>query len=253
MLQFVASTQADQVVFQDAAGRTLTTRDVEQVTGQVPWTAAGRAGVPEEAVQLHQKARMAGTKGDHRRALALLDRARALAPGWPHPVYDAAVTRLLQGDAVAAEELYAEVDRLAPRGFFTCKATLDSLRRERTGALPAGFSRAFTTLEWLDDLTKKQAILEGIVEQYPAFAPAWKELAALLKDADARWQAITKGLGGSPDGDTRGMLLIGKALILVQRGEQPEAIRILGELALDPQSTLAAETLAKAALARVAR
>jgi hypothetical protein len=138
-------------------------------------------------------------------------------------------------------------------GFFTGKTTLDCLRRERAGALPAGFTRAFVTLEWLDDRPKKKAILEDIVRRYPAFPPAWKELAPLVEDPDARWRAITKGLEGSPDGETRGVLLINKAVILLWRGQRPEAVRILGELALDPGSTLAAETLAKATLAQVTR
>jgi len=245
--------QADRLVFTDAAGRTLTSRDLEDVTGRVQWALIGSDSVPAEARQLHERARIAGTKGDYRRALELLERARARAPGWPHPVYDAAVTHLLQGHAVTAEELYAEVDRLAPRGFFTGKTTLDCLRRERAGALPVGFSRAFITLEWLDDPPKRKAILEDIVEKYPAFAPAWKELAPLLEDPDARWQAIAKGLEGSPDGETRGVLLINKAVMLLWRGDQPEAVRILGELALDPESTLATETLAKATLAQVAK
>ena len=245
--------QADRLLFTDAAGRTLTTRDLEDATGRVQWAVIGGDSVPAEARQSHEKARIAGTKGDYRRALELLERARAHAPGWPQPVYDAAVTHLLQGHAVTAEELYAEVDRLAPRGFFTCKTTLDCLRRERIGALPAGFSRAFVTLEWLDDRPKKKAILEDIVQRYPAFPPAWKELAPLVEDPDARWRAITKGLEGSPDGETRGVLLINKAVILLWRGKRQEAVRILGELALDPGSTLAGETLAKATLARVTR
>ena len=247
------SKQPNRLVFTDPAGRTLTTRDLEEVTGQVQWAIIGSGPVPAEAQQLHQKARVAGTKGDYRRALELLERARARAPGWPHPVYDAAFTHLLQGHSITAEELYAEVDRLAPRGFFTCKTTLDCLRRERAGALPAGFTRAFVTLEWLDDLPKKKAILKDIVRRYPAFPPAWKELAPLVEDLDARWRAIAKGLEGSPDGETRGVLLINQAVILLWRGNRQEAVRILGELALDPGSTLAAETLAKATLAQVTR
>lgn len=134
----------DRLVFTDTTGRTLTTRDLEGVTGRVPWAAVGSQSVPAEAMSLHRKAQMAGTRGDPRRALELLDRARALAPGWPYPVYDAARTHLLEGDAVTAEGVYAEVDRLAPRGFLACQPTLYGLRRERTGELPpasAGRSR----------------------------------------------------------------------------------------------------------------
>jgi tetratricopeptide (TPR) repeat protein len=241
----------DRLVFQDAAGRVLTTLDLEGFTGQVDWEIRGGDPVPAAATRLHEEARAAGSHGDFERALRLLDQAHALAPRWPYPVYDAAFTCLLQGDQETAERFYAEVDRMAPRGFFTCKTTLDSLRRERSGELPEGFCRAFITLESLDDPPRKRAILAGMVARCPAFAPAWKELAALLEDPADQLRAIEAGLGGNPDGETRGVLLINKALILHQRGKQDAAVAILGELALDPASTLATETLAKAALAQI--
>jgi tetratricopeptide (TPR) repeat protein len=166
-------------------------------------------------------------------------------------VYDAAFTYLLQGDTDTAERCYAQVDRLAPRGFFTCKTTLDCLRRERAGELPAGFCRAFTTLESLGELPRKKAVLESLVARFPGFAPAWKELAALLDDPDDRLRAIERGLAAGPDPETRGMLLLNKALVANQLGDRAAAIAILGDLALDPASTLATETLAKATLAQV--
>lgn len=205
--------------------------------------------VPEEARRLHAEAREAGGRGDYRRALALLDRANELAPGWPYPVYDAAYTHLLQGDTAWAEELYAEVDRLEPRGFFTCKTTLDMLRRERTGELPAGFSQAFLMLEWADE-PGKRAALEHIVARYPGFAPAWKELAALLEDPAGQLRALENGLAASPDPETWGMLLLNKAAIIGQRGDEDEARRILTELTLDPAATLTAQTWARNLLQR---
>jgi tetratricopeptide (TPR) repeat protein len=241
----------ERLVFQDAAGRVLTTRDLEAFTGQVEWEIKGGHTVPTEAARLHEEARAAGARGEYDRALVLLDAAHALAPGWPYPVYDAAFTYLLQGDTDTAERCYAEVDRMAPRGFFTCKTTLDSLRRERAGELPEGFCKGFAALEALDDLPRKTAILDGIVARFPWFAPAWKELAALLDDPGDRLRAIERGLGAEPDPETRGMLLMNKALVLNQRGERGAAIAILGDLALDPASTLATETLAKATLAQV--
>jgi len=81
--------------------------------------------------------------------------------------------------------------------------------------------------------------------------PAWKELAALLDDQADRFQAIERGLGGNPDPDTQGMLLISKAVIMAGRGDRDTAFSMLAELALAPQSTLAAEHLAKAMLARL--
>lgn len=241
----------ERLVFQDAAGRVLTTRDLEEFTGQVDWEIKGGHTVPTEAVRLHEEARAAGARGEYDRALVLLDAAHALAPGWPYPVYDAAFTYLLQGDTDTAERCYTQVDRLAPRGFFTCKTTLDSLRRERAGKLPAGFCKGFAALESLDDPPRKKAILDGIVARFPGFAPAWKELATLLDDAGDRLRAIEKGLEAEPDPETRGMLLLNKALVLHQRGEHGAAVAVLGDLALDPASTLATETLAKATLAQI--
>jgi tetratricopeptide (TPR) repeat protein len=235
-------------VFRDAAGRELTARDLAGFTGRVRWEIIGADAIPQQAVRLHQDARQAGRHGDYARALALLDQARAMAPNWPYPVYDSAFTCLLQGDAARAEELYEQVDQMAPRGFFTCKTALDMLRRERAGDLFPGFSRAYATLEWLDR-SRKKTILQGITSKYPSFAPAWKELEAMLEDDADRLHAIEQGLRGKPDPDTRGILLISKASILAQHNDRDAAISILGDLALSPESTLATEHHAKAALA----
>jgi tetratricopeptide (TPR) repeat protein len=239
------------LVFRDSAGRELTTADLQGVSGKVRWEIIGASAIPEEASHLHGEARKAGGRGDYPHALDLFEQAHRLAPDWPYPVYDTAFAHLLQGDSKKAEESYAEVDRMAPRGFFTAKTSLDCLRRERAGVLPPGLCQAFATLEWMNDKAQKRAILEGIVEKFPAFPAAWKELALLLDDDDARLQAIARGLEHDPDGETKGILLINRALVLHRRGDHDGAVKILGELALDPQSTLGTEMLAKATLAQV--
>jgi hypothetical protein len=104
----------------------------------------------------------------------------------------------------------------------------------------------------MDDKAKETALLEGIVEQYPAFPPAWKELSSLLEDEDARLQAITRGLEHDPDPETKGMPLINRALALHRRGDHDGAIKIPGRF-FDPESTLGTEVLAKATLAQVVR
>jgi tetratricopeptide (TPR) repeat protein len=239
------------VVFKDASGRELTATDLEGVSGTVRWEVIGAGSVTPEASRLHTEGRAAGSRGDYARALELLNRAHELAPGWPYPVYDAAFSYLLQGDSVKAEERYAEVDRMSPRGFFTAKASLDCLRRERAGTLPPRFCMAFATLEFMEDKAKKKAMLEQIVAKFPSFPVAWKELSNLLDDRAARLEAIARGLEHDPDPDTRGMLLINKALILNGQGNHDDAVAILGALALDPESTLATEALAKAMLAKL--
>jgi tetratricopeptide (TPR) repeat protein len=242
----------ERVVFTDAAGRQLTTADLEGFTGRVRWEIVGGDPVPAQATALLEQARAAGGQGDLVLALTLLDQARALAPGWPYPVYDAAYIHLLQGNAAQAEELYAVVDTMAPRGFYTCKTSLDCLRRERAGGLFPGFCRAYATLEWLDQAWKK-TILERIVARYPSFAPAWSDLADLATSDDARFDAIEQGLRADPDPDTQAKLLINKAGLLSRRGDRDTAIAILGDLALSPESGLMAEHLAKASLAFLIR
>ena len=241
------------LVFKDAAGRELTSDQLKGISGSVQWELIGAHAIPAEASRLHSEARTAGERGDYALTLTLLDQAHRLAPNWPYPIYDKAFTYLLQGDSIRAEEHYAEVDRLAPRGFFTAKTSLDCLRRERAGMVPPGFCQSFVTLEWMDDKVKKRAILESIVEKFPAFPAAWKELSSLLDDDNARLLAITQGLEHDPDPDTKGVLLINRAMFLHHRGDRDSAIAILGELALDPQSTLGVEMMAKAMLAQVVR
>ena len=238
----------ERLVFRDAAGRELTVRDLRGYTGRGRWEVIGADDVPPEAKRLHQEAREAGGRGDYARALDLLDQARAIAPRWPYPVYDAAFTYLLLGEPRMAEELYQRVDLMAPRGYFTCKASLDTLRRERAGELFPGFARAYATTEWMDPAERKR-LLAGIVDKFPGFALAWKDLSTLLDDDASRLHAIEQGLRGRPDGETLGVLLINKASILARRGERDTAVAILGELALSPDSTLATEHLAKVVLA----
>lgn len=241
------------LVFKDAAGRELTTDALKGASGNVGWEVIGADAIPPEAARLHVQAREAGGRGGYARALVLLEHAHRLAPDWPYPVYDSAYTYLLQGDATKAEELYAQVDRMAPRGYSTAKASLDCLRRERAGAVPAGFCRAFALLELSDDNANKRALLEGIVEKSPTFPPAWWKLSGLLDDDEARLRAIARGLEHDPDPETKGMLLISRALVLHGRGDRDGAVSLLGALALDPQSTLGTEMLAKNLLANVVR
>lgn len=241
------------VVFKDASGRELTTKDLASVTGKVQWEIVGGEAVPSNARKLHDQGRAAASRGDHEGAIVSFEEASRIAPSWPYPVYDAAFTYELMGDRAKAEAHYERVERLAPRGFFTAKTSLDCLRRERAQKLPEGFCKAFAMLEWMDDEDEKRKALESIVAKAPGYSPAWKALGPLLHDDEAYLRAITKGLDGNPDAETSGVLLINRALILARRGERENAIKVLGELALDPGSTLGTEMMAKAALASIVK
>lgn len=244
-----AEPPAAKVVFRDAKGRELTETDLAGVTGRVKWEIVGGENIPVKAQDLHRQGREAGGKGDHDKALALFTQARQEAPNWPYPVYDAAFTFLLKGDAAKAEELYAAVDQMAPRGFFTAKTALDCLRREKGGELKPGSYKAYVMLEWENDAGRKKSILEQLIKQSPKFPAAWKDLALLQEDAKVKLEFIENGLSHAPDGEVKGILLINMALTLNEQGKRDEATRILGELALAPESTLGTEHLAKVALA----
>jgi hypothetical protein len=68
------------ILFKDAAGRELTTDDLEGVSGKVRWEVIGAGAIPTEASRLHAEAREAGGRGDDPRALNLLEQAHRLAP-----------------------------------------------------------------------------------------------------------------------------------------------------------------------------
>jgi len=241
------------VIFRAADGRTLTMADLQGLSGAFQYEILGKSNVPAEAESLHKQARQAGGAGDYKKAIALLERASSLAPSWPYPVYDMAFTYLLMKDAENALKHYRRTVELAPRGFFTAITALDALEREAKGDLPAGTYLAYVSLEWMDDTGKKADAVRQLIKRVPGFAPAWKEQ-AMQADADAeKLAAIEKGLAANPDGETKGILLINKALIMERSGDHDGAVRLLGELALNPASTYATERLAKVTMANITK
>jgi tetratricopeptide (TPR) repeat protein len=240
-----AGASADDIVFRDKSGRVLTQSDLAAAAGAVDWEIRSTAPVSAEAQALHAKGRAAGQTGDSVAALGYFAQAAELAPDWPYPVYDAAFTYLLQRDFKTAYAYYQRVDAMAPRGFFTVKTAVDTLAKEAAGTLPEGLYLYLVSLEWQTDPAKKYQALVEMTEKFPQYAPAWKERAVLETDDDKQLLAIDNGLRGDPDAETRGYLLVNKALLLNRRGERDAAIAMLGELALDPASPGDIELIAK--------
>ena len=203
--------------------------------------------IPAEAHELHVQGRAASSAGDTALALELFQRAHVLAPTWAYPAYDMAFTYLLADDLDQAAHWYAHVDELEPRGFFTAKTALDTIRREQRGELFAGFSKQFALLEFESDETRLEA-LGHITRRFPAFAPAWEKLASLVDDDDERLRAIDHGLAGNPDDQTYGILVINRALITSRRGDPSGAKRSLEQLLADTRCTVDAEALANMTL-----
>jgi tetratricopeptide (TPR) repeat protein len=237
------------VIFRSADGRTLTTEDLRGATGNYRFEVVGEGQVPAEAESLHQQGREAGGRGDYKRALALFNRASKVAPQWPYPVYDTAFTYLLMHDYGAARTYYKKTLELRPCGFFTAITAADTLAREQKGELPVGTYLGYVSLETVDNPTRKAELIRALVKQLPEFAPGWKELASIIDNDDEKLAIVEKGLAAHPDAETKGILEINRAMILNLKGKREEAIRRLGELALDPESTFGTEHLAKASLA----
>lgn len=238
------------VVYRSSDGRVISRKVLEKVSGTFKYEIVGGEDVPPEAHELHQQARAAGSRGEYDSAVALLRRASEAAPRWPYPVYDLAHTYLLKGDFESARVYYRKTLELSPRGFFTAITALDTLEREHSGELPAGLYRAYLSLEWME-ASDRANLVRQMPERQPGFAPGLKERALLADEVAERLEWIERGLAANPDAETKGILLINKALSLNQRGEKDAAVKLLGELALDPQSTFATEHLAKAMLANV--
>ncbi|MFD0727164.1 tetratricopeptide repeat protein [Lysobacter brunescens] len=237
------------VIFRTPDGQVLTLADLRGLDGTFQYQLIGSDNVPAEAESLHRQARQAGAAGDYPRAITLLQQAAELAPAWPYPVYDMAFTYLLMNDSDNARKYYVKTVELSPRGFFTAITASDALCRERKGDLPEGTYLAYLSLEWMDDPERKAEAVRQLVERIPRFAPVWKEQAILAGSSTEKLAAIEKGLAANPDGETKGILTINKALIMAGNGDHDGAVQLLGNLALDPTSTYATEHLAKVTLA----
>ena len=238
------------LIFRDGSGRQLTKDDLKNTTGTVNWSVVGSDKVSDAAAALHEQGRAAGGKGEYAKAIELFNKAHEAAPTWPYPLYDLAYTYALMDQPEKALPTYERVVALAPRGFFTVMVTVDCLRREAAKEWAAGMCKRYQLAEF-EESGKRKAELEAIVAAAPGIAAAWKDLALDIEDDAQRLAALDKVLSHKPDPETRGIALVNKALVLDRMSKRPEAIKILGELALDPKSPLDVEQMSKMALAQM--
>ncbi|MEO7095143.1 MAG: tetratricopeptide repeat protein [Polyangiales bacterium] len=238
------------LVFRDASGRTLTKDDLKTATGRVDWSVVGSEHVSEAATALFNQGREAGGAGDYAKAVAFLTKAHDAAPTWPYPLYELAYTYELMDQPTAALAAYEQVVALAPRGFFTALASVDCLRREAAKEWAVGLCKRYALVEFAEP-SKRTAELQAIVAAAPGMAVAWKELALDIQDDAQRVAALDKALAAKPDPETRGLALSNKALALDRMGKHAEAVKILGELVLDPTSPLYVVEVSKLWLSQV--
>jgi tetratricopeptide (TPR) repeat protein len=238
------------IIFKDQEGHEIRKSDLKSATGKVQYELIGNQHVSPQASQLHQQSRHEGQQGNYLAALELLEQAHKLAPEWPYPVYDMAYTYLLQEDINNAVKYYTLVNQLAPGGFFTTKTALHTLKKEVNGNYPKGLYLAYLRIEWTNSIAQKEKIARNLIERVPDFAPAWKELANCLEESPQKLVAIEQGLQANPDLETKGMLLINKAIVLFNQGKHQEAIDILGYLIVDTENTIGTRESAKFVLSQ---
>lgn len=246
------SKNPNQLIFKDDHGNEISMSDLEGVTGRYNWEIVGDKKIPNEAIVLHQEARQHGGKGEYDEGIDKLLKANQIAPEWAYPVYDLGYTYLLRQDSPNALKYYERTDQLEPRGFFTAKTAYWSLKKEETGEYPKGLYLAYMQIEWKNSEEEKLQLAKAILEKFPNYAPAWKEIASKSNDNKERLSAIEKGLKSNPDLETKGMLLINKALIDDVEGDTSHAKIILGELIFDKESTVANIEMAKFVLSSIA-
>ncbi|MNJ91972.1 hypothetical protein D3C87_96270 [compost metagenome] len=204
--------------------------------------------INEQANVLHLEAREAGQAGNYQLAIEKLVEAMSIEPLWAYPVYDLAFTYLLVGDFDNALKYYRETDALEPDGFFTTKTAIYTLEGEKAGLFPEGLYTFYMQIEWTEEPEKKYHIAKQIADNVPLFAPAWKEIAYLQSDPEERMYSIEQGLAGNPDRETKGILLLNKAMILNDKGDREAAKMILAELIESQETTSANSEIARVAL-----
>jgi tetratricopeptide (TPR) repeat protein len=234
------------IIFKDSLGHVLSKSDLLNVTtGQVNYEIMGNQNIDPNASKLHQEARELGQSGKYDLSISKLEQAIKIQPTWAYPFYDLGYTYLLKGDFDNALKFYKKTNELEPKGFFTAKTALYSLEGEKLGKFPKGLYSMYLQIEWTDDVAKKLEIAKTISEKVPDYAPAWKELSMLLDDQTERLTAIERGLSKQPDSETKGILIINKAVILDNSGKKEEAKKILGNLIFSPDVTTGNIELAK--------
>ncbi|MFT5619351.1 MAG: tetratricopeptide (TPR) repeat protein [Arenicella sp.] len=235
------------ISFTDSAGNAISKEELSKSTGNFNYQIHGIGNVPQSAQVLHNEARAFGQAGDYKSAIEKLQKAHEEAPNWAYPPYDLAYTYLLQDDYENALKYYQLTDKIEPKGFYTSKIALHTLGREMSGDLKEGVYKSYISLEWIDNEAEKKEITKMLVSTFPDFAPGWNKYAVFLEGKE-RMDALEKGLSLDSDIQTKGSLLINKALSLSEVGNHETASEILMKIIFDSASTFGNIELAKFAL-----
>lgn len=238
-----------EVVFKAKDGRILTSADLVNVDGTVDWEIVSGKTIPQEAIDMHNLGRQFGQKGENTKAIDSFKNASLIAPNWSYPYYDMAYTYLLDSKASLALENYNKADKHSPNGFFTTKTAVHYLSLEATGKLPEGLYIYYLSHEWGKSSEEQRVIFNNILSKFPSYGPAWEKMAGLVDEPEKKLEMIDRGLATAPDVETRGFLLINKAVTLFHLGQKQDAKDILGSLVFDSESPTDIVVLSKRTLA----
>ena len=242
---------SDILIFKDDKGNELSRSDLKDVTGSYNFAIEDTTEIPEEADKLHQEAREHGMKGEYDLAIEKLKKANEVAPDWAYPIYDLAYTYLIKQDFPNALKYYEMTDKMRSRGFFTSKVSYWALKKEQEGEFQDGLYLIFMQIEWMQTDEEKLKGAKSILEKFPKYAPAWNIISKKANTHEERLEAVEKGLSLNPDADTKGSLLINKAIIKNIQEKPEEAKAILGELIFDNEATFGNIELAKFVFATI--
>lgn len=191
------------------------------------------ADVPEQAVALYKESANLGPE----EAFEKLKQAHEIAPDWAHPILMLAVHHLFQGDFHDALKYFELTIQVQPRGCSECQIAIWSLKREMEGVFPQGLYVAYKHIWRRETKEEKIQMAKSIVDRFPGYAPAWGVLAENQPTSYERMLAIEKGLSADPDPQTKGSLIINKALVLKKQGKTEQAMEILRTLLFDVETT----------------
>ena len=165
--------------------------------------------------------------GDLPGAVAVLDRAVELRPGWPFPLYQRGWARFLQGDSGGALDDYrACAER--KRVFFTVQREIRCLEDVAAGRLAVDAYRSFCLLREHVQArpTEVEEAAGRLLEAHPEFAPAHllrAEARLARRDADGAREAAREALRHDPDPDTAAAALFFEWNVARVHGEEAAA------------------------------
>lgn len=201
------------------------------------------------ALEWTRRGEQLGGSGDHAEALAAFEKAAAADPHDPHSRYQAAFTLLHLRRYAEAEQMYAEVERIAP-GWFHCRAD-----RWLAGRLAAGAvdHDTFLALHTLQDGDLAPAERLALAEQAARRAPQVPLLhlhraraLAQLGRAPEAVAALRDGLAADPEPDARTRLLVEFANLTQEPSERDALLREAESLAGNLVAAATARVLRRA-------